>query len=224
MGIKEAFDNVAKQYDVNRRLLIPCFDDFYGSAIAIIKTIDNNAPKILDLGIGTGLLSAFILEEYPDAQITGIDMSSKMLEEAEKRFDGRGVELLEGNYLTVEVGCGYDAVVSSLSIHHVEGRDKYELFRKMYGLLNDGGIFINADQVLGSTSNIEGIYRSEWYGAMRDLGVSDELLAASEERMKEDKMSTLQEQLSWLIEAGFADVECWYKNFIFTVYSGRKFV
>lgn len=37
-------------------------------------------PKILDVGIGTGLLSKKIKEIRPDAQITGIDISGRMLE------------------------------------------------------------------------------------------------------------------------------------------------
>lgn len=221
MSIKETFDNVAKEYDKSRKLLIPCFDEFYGVAVRLLKVINKDSPKILDLGIGTGLLSALVLEEYPAAQIVGVDMSSKMLEEAHKRFGGR-VELIEDNYLTGTVGSGYDAVISSLSIHHLEGRDKYRLFSRMYDKMNAGAIFVNADQVLGSTEYVESVNRDEWYCQMRESGVSAELLAASEERMKEDRMSTLAEQLSWLGEAGFSDVECWYKNFIFTVYAGRK--
>lgn len=38
------------------------------------------APRILDVGIGTGLLSRKIKAIRPDAQITGIDVSGKMLD------------------------------------------------------------------------------------------------------------------------------------------------
>ena len=221
MGVREAFDNVAEEYDLNRKVLIPCLDDFYGSAVRLVKIIGKTAPKILDLGVGTGLLSALVLDEIPDAQITGIDISEKMLVQAKNRFKGR-VELIAGNYLTGDIGSGYDAVISSLSIHHLDCKDKAKLFYNVYDSLNVGGVFINADQVKGSSNRIERMYRDVWYEQMHMRGITEELLTASEERMKEDQMSTLAEQLQWLKDAGFVDVNCWYKNFIFTVYAGMK--
>ena len=92
----------------------------------------------------------------------------------------------------------------------------------MFRALNNGGLFINADQVLGETAWIEEMYRNAWLGQVKERGVSDSTLASALERMKEDKMSTLSSQLSWMKNAGFADVNCWYKNYSFAVYSGRK--
>jgi tRNA (cmo5U34)-methyltransferase len=40
--------------------------------------------------------------------------------------------------------------------------------------------------------------------------------------MKADKTSTLEDQMAWLRAAGFTDVDCWYKQYRFAVYSGRK--
>ena len=221
MGVKEAFDNVAEEYDFSRRVLIPCFDDFYGTAVRLVKTINKTVPKILDLGVGTGLLSALVLDEIPDAQIIGIDISENMLLQAEKRFKGR-VELVLGNYLTGDIGSGYDAVISSLSIHHLECKDKAKLFYNIYDSLKINGIFINADQIKGYSNSIERMYRDVWYEQMRMKGITKELLETSENRMKEDNMSTLAAQLQWLKDAAFTDVNCWYKNFIFTVYSRIK--
>ncbi len=221
MSIKEVFDNVALEYDRDRKVLIPCFDDFYGMAVRLVQEAATVKPRILDLGIGTGLLSALILEEYPAAEITGIDLSARMLAEAEKRFAGK-VRLVESNYLNEDFGAGYDVIVSSLSIHHLSGAEKAVLFKKIYGALKVNGIFINADQVAGQSVRQEKLYREIWYEQMRGLGLSDELLAASEERMREDKMSTLSAQLEWLDLAGFSDVNCWYKSGLFTVYAGFK--
>ena len=221
MGVKETFDSVAEDYDRDRRVLIPCFDDFYGMVVCLLRQLGKKNLKILDLGIGTGLLSALVLEEFPEAEITGIDLSGRMLAEAEKRFRGR-VELIEANYISGDVGTEFDAVISSLSIHHLDSFQKAELFQKMYGRLASGGIFINADQVCGPSERIENIYREIWYEQIRELGISDAMLEAAEERMQEDQMSTLEEQLGWLSMAGFTDVNCWYKNYLFVVYAGIK--
>ena len=68
MSVVNKFNQKAKEYDSERRALIPCFDDFYGIAIDCIDFKGDN-PKVLDLGAGTGILSQFLLEKYPNAEI-----------------------------------------------------------------------------------------------------------------------------------------------------------
>ena len=63
-NLKKQFDEASRQYDSQRRKVIPCFDDYYGIATFFATTKMEN-PKILDLGAGTGLFSSFILKKYP---------------------------------------------------------------------------------------------------------------------------------------------------------------
>jgi hypothetical protein len=57
---------------------------------------------------------------------------------------------------------------------------------------------------------------------VRSKGVSEDDLAAALERMGEDKMSMLSSQMKCLENISFEMVNCWYKNYGFVVYSGRK--
>jgi tRNA (cmo5U34)-methyltransferase len=147
-----------------------------------------------------------------------------MLEVARRRFadEHERFELRIVDYAREPLPGEYEAVVSALSIHHVDGTGKRELFRKVYGVLCDSGVFVNADQVLGSTPEIEARYRETWLRQVRERGVDEVDLATALVRMREDKMSTLEEQMAWLEEAGFRQVDCPYKNHSFAVYGGRK--
>ncbi|MCC6804387.1 MAG: class I SAM-dependent methyltransferase, partial [Anaerolineae bacterium] len=89
-------------------------------------------------------------------------------------------------------------------------------------VLASGGIFINADQMLGTSAANEQIYQQAWEATIRKQGSTAADIHAANERMKADQTSTLEDQLRWLREAGFADVDCWYKRYRFAVYSGRK--
>ena len=53
-------------------------------------------------------------------------------------------------------------------------------------------------------------------------GITAAELRAAQARMAEDRMSTLAWQLAALRDSGFRDVNCWYKNYSFAVYSGRR--
>lgn len=60
MSIKNAFDMAAKDYDQARKQLIPCFDDFYGTALELIPFETKDRINVLDLGAGTGLFSSLV--------------------------------------------------------------------------------------------------------------------------------------------------------------------
>lgn len=159
MSVVNKFNQKAKEYDSERRALIPCFDDFYGVAIDCIDFKKDN-PKVLDLGAGTGILSQFLLEKYPNAEIVLIDLAGEMLKEAEKRFEGNdNISFICDNYLTHEFDTKFDIVISSLSIHHLTGEKKKFLIEKYADLLNDGGNFVNADQVLNPNKGVEDYFK-----------------------------------------------------------------
>lgn len=224
MSIKKGFDEGAKDYDSARKQLIPCFDDFYGTAVDLISFDETDNLKILDLGAGTGLFSSLVSQRYPDAEFTLYDLSTAMLEEAKTRFETGNVKVnyVSKDYYAEPIDGEYDLIISALSIHHLTDNEKEALFRKIYASLKPNGLFINADQVLGESNNIEQTYRNVWLKQVKENGVSESSLASALERMKEDKMSTLIDQLIWLKKANFKEVDCWYKNYSFVVYSGRK--
>ena len=148
-----------------------------------------------------------------------------MLDRARLRFDrqpaGR-VEFVVGDYAEADLGGPYDAVVSALSIHHLEDPAKRALFRRAFLALRPGGLFVNADQVAGPTLARDAHYRALWLRAVRRAGVGEEDLAAARERMTHDRHAPLAAQMGWLAEAGFVEVDCAYKQWSFAVYSGTR--
>ena len=220
--IQRKFDAISKKYDEQRRKFIPCFDDFYGTAVSV-ASVDAKNPGILDIGAGTGLLSAFLMERYPEASFTLIDISEKMLDMAKDRFrNNSNVKYIAADYSKYDFTEKYDLVVSAVSIHHLEDEEKKELYKKSYSILKENGIFINADQVHGETPFIENINKTTWRQHIESSGLPDEEILAGYERVKLDKDSSLDQQLYWLKEAGFCDVSCIYKHYQFAVMFGRK--
>ena len=218
------FDKAAQEYDRARRQLVPCFDELYGTVLGLLPFERRAGVRILDLGAGTGLLSALVAEALPNAWITLVDFSEAMLKKARLRFASEPArfdfEVMD--YAKEPLVGEYDAVISALSIHHLDDGEKRRLFRKVREILPEGGVFVNADQVLGTTPEIEGRYHEWWLHEARKAGVSEYDLAASLERIEQDKNATLKSQLAWLEEAGFEEVDCPYKNHRFAVYGGRK--
>ncbi len=231
-GARASFDATASGYDRARRQLVPDFDGFYGALVGELSLSRGRDGefRVLDLGAGTGLSGALVSEAFPGARFTLVDASEEMLSRAEERFADEPLvaERFEFRVLDFaeeplpKVPDGYEAVVSALAIHHLSGEDKKKLFGKVFDVLADGGIFVNGDQVLGPTPELEERYREVWLQQVRENGVAEKDLADSLSRMKEDRQDTLEEQLVWLRELSFEQVDCAYKNYRFAVYGGRK--
>lgn len=221
--MQAVFDRDARRYDRARQQLVPCLDELYGWVVRLMPFHATDNANILDLGAGTGLLSAMLGAAFPNAQITLLDASSPMLEQSERRFGRNGrFHYVTRDYAREPLEGAYHAIVSALSIHHLNAYEKRALFRRVRVALEAGGIFVNADQVLGSTPEIETRYQQDWIEQARKLGISEPDLAAALERQKADQSSTLMEQLSWLEEAGLRNVNCWYKNQRFAVMAGER--
>ena len=161
LSVAALFDAAAEDYDRARRQLVPPFDDFYGTAVEAIPYKREEAIRVLDLGAGTGMLSAFVAWAFPRARITLVDASPEMLAVAKRCFadePGR-FEFRVLDYAREPLPGEYDAVVSALSIHHFDGTEESELFREVYRVLCDGGVLVIAEQVLGCSTEIEVSYR-----------------------------------------------------------------
>lgn len=216
--VRKQFDAVARQYDEQRRSLIPCFDDFYGTAVSWVN-MKIKRPAILDLGAGTGLFSSFVLDKYPQAAMTLVDFSEDMLKEARHRLANfPTVSYTSADYTTHPFDMKYDAVISSLSIHHLEHEQKQALFRTINRLLTDGGVFVNADQAASRSPWINRRYDELWEQSVRSTGLASEPIEASIERKKQDRNAAMEDQLQWLRDAGFAAAECVFKHHEFAVF------
>lgn len=216
------FNEVANEYDSQRKKLIPCFDDFYQIATSMADA-NTSSPTILDLGAGTGLFSSILLQKYPQAQVTLIDISDKMLEIAKQRFNGfTNVSYVLDDYINFITHEKFDIIISALSIHHLSDADKLKLYNNTYSNLKKDGVFINADQVLGHTPYIDSLYKNDWMKKVEGSGLSRIEIDSAYGRKKLDRMSDLKTQTTWLEEIGFEDVDCIYKYYNFVVMYGRK--
>ncbi len=210
--------------DRARRKLVPCFDDFYRTVLELLPFAPHARFEVLDLGAGTGLLSAMIADAFPKARLTLFDLTPEMLAPARERLRslGKRVRYVTASFAAAAPSRSYEAVVSALAIYHLPDSGKRHLFADIFKYLTPGGVFINADQVAGETAAIDQRSREMWIKRAREMKLGERDLNAALERMKQDLPATVGQHLSWMREAGFTDVTCAYRNLIFAVLSGIK--
>ncbi|HKY62358.1 MAG TPA: methyltransferase domain-containing protein [bacterium] len=221
--VKKTFDQIAGRYDSERRKLIPGFDEFYRVVVEMVPFDPQGSWRFLDLGAGTGLLTQFLRARFSEAEYALMDFSPEMLAQARARFAGQaGVQFLEADYATADWPGTFDGVFSSLSIHHLSDEVKQTLYRKVLGHLKPGGVFLNAEFVRAESSELQARYWQLWIESMKAAGLSEPEVGHALERTSIDILTPVEVQLEWLKEAGFAEVGCHYRRYLFAVFGGRR--
>jgi tRNA (cmo5U34)-methyltransferase len=206
-----------------RRCLVPCFDAFYGGAIRALELAQPGPIRaVLDLGTGTGALAAMVADTYPQAQLTLLDGAPAMMAKAVANLGERATTAVVQDFAEPLPAGPFDAVVSSLAIHHLDDAGKASLYTRAHDVLRPGGAFINAEQVLGETPALDALF---WRWHEREalaLGATREEWAAAVSRMTHDRCATVATNLELLSAAGFQDVCVHFADGRFAVLAGRR--
>lgn len=221
MKVSEIFDKHSKKYDNERKNLIPCFDNFYNIAIDIIDS-ENNKPKVLDLGGGTGIMTQFLIEKYPKAQVEIIDLADNMLDIAREKFkDNPNISFRNEDYLKADFDGKYDIIISALSIHHLTKEQKKQIYEKYINLLNDDGIFVNADLFLDEDDKVEKLFYKKTDDLILEKVTLKEFQQANERKKFDDK-DTIKYQLDCLKDAGCSIVGVPFKFYNYAIIWGCR--
>jgi tRNA (cmo5U34)-methyltransferase len=217
---RAAFEAHAEDYEAERRRLLPCFDAFYAAAVEAVGLSGRPPARVLDLGAGTGLLAGFVAQAFPAAQLMLLDGAGAMLAQARERL-GERASYVVGDFADPLPEGPWDAIVSSLAIHHVDDPGKRDLFARVRTALAPGGVFVNAEQVAGESAWLDAVYVERHERAARALGATEAEWAAAAQRMSHDLCATVEDQLAWLRSAGFADAGCFWRDGRFAVLVAR---
>ena len=123
-----------------------------------------------------------------------------MLDAARERFaDEEHFELVQHDLAEPLPALGhFDAVVSSMAIHHLEHDRKRSLYGEVFDLLEPGGVFANFEHVASPTHRLHLAFFAAIGEPLEDEDPSDRLI-------------DIESQLAWLRELGFGDVDCYWK-------------
>jgi SAM-dependent methyltransferase len=157
-------------------------------AVAEASAMDDEpgaAPRLLELGTGTGETAAHVLAVRPGAELVGVDASDRMLEHARSRLPG--ADLRVGRLQDPLPAGPFDLAFSALAVHHLDGAEKADLFARVRAVLAPSGRFVLGDLVVPDdpvdvVTPIDGTF---------------------------DQPSTIEEQLGWLTDAGLTPALAW---------------
>lgn len=235
-----AYDHAARvaQYDAAMNIMHPNRAKMAEIVCAMLPFAPNENATILDLGTGTGFLTAYLLQTFPQARIIAVDGAAAMVQQAQARLHEKA-RALTWRICTFQELARHtselpmlDAIVSCFALHHLAAEEKLELYRALFGKIRAGGWLINADIVALPHPQIEARYQH-----LRGLGIQHrtreqrgeektlQTIAAELaqlEREDGDQPLQLEHDLQLLRKAGFQEVDCFWKETREAVWGGLK--
>ncbi|MBN1194217.1 MAG: class I SAM-dependent methyltransferase [Methanomicrobiaceae archaeon] len=168
MGIKQNTEPRAEDYDDLAARTIPDFELFYAT---VTDAIPENSTRVLELGCGTGILTARIRNAFPAATVTCIDSSSAMLGVARRKPELEGVSFIESDFRDPWPAGPYDAVASTFCLFALEPDDLQATISRAHRVLRPGGIFVTGCVFRPETREEETRCLARWEAFMRDTGL-----------------------------------------------------
>jgi tRNA (cmo5U34)-methyltransferase len=216
--------------------------DRAGQTQALISLIsDPGEPfQVLELACGSGYLAGALLERFPRCRVTGLDGSEVMLQAARRelarfgdRFRAEKFDLFETNWR--HPAPFYQAVLSSLALHHLDDAQKAALFGDVFRMLHPGGAFLIAD-ILRPAGELARRYAADAYDDIvrkQALEIDGDLRAFEQFGGEQwnlfrypddptDKPSTIIDQCRWLEQAGFQSVDVFWMQAGHAVFGGYR--
>ncbi|WP_409491076.1 class I SAM-dependent methyltransferase [Amycolatopsis sp. cmx-11-12] len=120
--------------------------------IELIATrCEGSAPRVLDVGGGTGTLCSRLLERVPRAEVTLVDLDPVMLKIAGSSLPSAvnvvRADLRDPEWTTSLPHVGYDAVLAVMALHYLPPARLTELYTELAGLVRAGGFVANVDDM-----------------------------------------------------------------------------
>lgn len=221
--IQAHFDQEAQEFDTTIQKIIPYYNQMIEAVVASIPFERDKPITVVDLGCGTGTLACAIQEVYPNAVITCVDMSEKMLTVAKQKLNNQ-VTCIANSFEKLIFETNYDVVVSSLALHHLEDQAAHQqLYHQIYNALNQNGVFINADVIQASSPELQESFMQKWITFMNQKITLKEIQERwLKKHFEEDRPQPLMTELETLETVGFQYVDIVYKYYNYAVYLGKK--
>lgn len=188
-------------------------------SVALVRDAGIDVSHVVDLGSGHGPYLELMLDEFPGARGTWVDLSPAMEAEARARLERFGErirylvtdveQLAEGDLEPASV------VVSSRALHHLAHEKLEQLYARLAGVVEPGGYLFNLDHV-GAPGDLERAYRR----------IRKQFLGERKQELKPHRqdapLARADEHLAWVGRAGFENADTPWRTLYTALIAARR--
>ncbi len=147
---------LGEEYDFIK-LICPNVPVLHSRIADVLAKLPSPGPgyqlNVIELGCGTGLLTAAVLGARADVAVQAVDIEPVMLDQARVNLDAAVIagrlQLTEQDaleYLTGLATASVDVVVSAYCLHNFTEMHRGRTVAEIWRVLRPGGVFVNGDR------------------------------------------------------------------------------
>ena len=232
----------AAGYDASAGAVHPHYRAIQDAILDLLSAALDDGGLIVDLGGGSGRLMERILDRWPAASGMVLDQSEPFLALAERRLTRFGpratcvLTRLQDRWAE-HLPAKASAIVSMSAIHHLELAEKRSLYRQCAEALAPGGLLLNGDEVRPAADDRYLQELSAWSAHMQRCMASGTIPPSFHDALHkwidrnvtrfgepkhtgDDCHETIETQLDYLREAGFAAADSPWRRDLWAVLRG----
>ncbi len=215
----EYFGAIAEEYSSLVERAMPSYQRMLS---AVLEYNPTESQSVVDLGCGTGNLTVLLANSFPDARLTALDGSAKMLDLTETRLAPKSITKVVAQFeKTSFPKNSFDLVTSCLALHHIKAPERF--FKRVSNWLRPGGTLIFGDQFRSAKPEHDRLNWKRLVQYWNEPGHLSEQEQGSLERHREkhDHYIDLDTLFQYLRSVGFCEIDCVWRDGMLGVVSAK---
>ena len=215
-------DRVAEVFDDMLDRSIPYYRGVIEGMAQLLACRPRQRSTIYDLGCSTGTTLLELCRRLPadQFQFVGIDNAPAMLEKARKKCTMFGkstrIQFHEDDISTCPLPDAA-AIICNYTMQFLRPMTRLAFVKRIYAALPEDGIFILSEKTISHAKRLNRDFIDIYHNFKRQQGYSELEIAAKREALENVLIPfSLEENTALLRDAGFAEIEPYFKWFNFT--------
>ncbi|MGE4561179.1 MAG: carboxy-S-adenosyl-L-methionine synthase CmoA [Desulfobulbus sp.] len=227
-----AIEKVAEDFTFNDRVA-EVFDDMLSRSIPYYRSVIEGMTQLLarrpqkkvtiyDLGCSTGTTLLELCRRLPADQFhfVGIDNAPAMLEKARKKSamfsKSTLIEFREDDITTCPLPDAA-AVICNYTLQFLRPMTRLAFVKRIHAALPEDGLFFLSEKTISHAKRLNRDFIDIYHNFKRQQGYSELEIAAKREALENVLIPfSLEENIALLRDAGFTEIEPYFKWFNFT--------
>jgi len=222
--VKDHFNSEATVFDKGILKSVPYYTQMLEVLTNMLPFKRSAKIDVLDVGSGTGNIALAVKLVFPNAKILCLDLAPNMLNVAKEKLSAyKEIEYVQADVADYKFNRKFDAIVSSLTLHHLEtDSDKHKFHLKAFKALKSPGMFVNADIIVAPEKEMQSKNIEKWKQFILKSSSEEFVKDRYKKYLAEDRPAVLLNEVNSLKKSGFKHVEVFWKYYNFAVYGGMK--
>lgn len=211
------------EYDKQIKRTLPFYEEMIQQVVDIVRLLDLQSLKWLDVGCGTGKMARTALDNFNIQKMVCIDVDKEMIGRADSFCNDEKVEFLQCDVRELSCRELFDIVTAIQVNHYFKKDERITAIKSCYDALEENGVYISFENFAPDSEEGAKLYLERWKQFQIANGKTEEEADSHVKRYGKNYFPMLiSESVRLLKDCGFRVVEILWVSYMQVGILARK--